>query len=73
MVASMDTPLFYRLAIALGIGVIVGLERGWQARDLERGQRLAGIRTFSIAGLLGGVLAAASPKPVAFRCSPRAR
>src|SRR5262245_15393814 len=55
----MDTPLIYRLAIALGIGVIVGLERGWQAPGEEKGRRQAGIRTFSVVGLRGGVLAAA--------------
>jgi uncharacterized membrane protein (DUF4010 family) len=53
--------LLYHLAIALGIGVIVGLERGWHARDEKSGQRLAGIRTYSLTGLLGGVLAAAAP------------
>jgi len=57
----MDEPLLYRLAIALGIGLIVGLERGWTARDKNSGERFAGIRTFSVAGLLGGVLAAAVP------------
>jgi uncharacterized membrane protein (DUF4010 family) len=56
----MDTLLLHRLAIALGIGLIVGLERGWKAREQQGGERLAGIRTFSIAGLLGGALAAAS-------------
>ncbi|HLF13194.1 MAG TPA: DUF4010 domain-containing protein, partial [Gammaproteobacteria bacterium] len=54
----MEEPLIYRLAIALGIGLIVGLERGWKTRMLHSGQRFAGIRTFSLAGLLGGVLAA---------------
>jgi uncharacterized membrane protein (DUF4010 family) len=58
----MSESLLYRLAIALGIGVIVGLERGWQARDKEEGRRQAGIRTFSIAGLLGGALAATAPE-----------
>jgi uncharacterized membrane protein (DUF4010 family) len=56
----MDHPLFYRLAIALGIGLIVGLERGWKTRMQHGGQRLAGIRTFSVTALLGGVLAALS-------------
>lgn len=54
----MDEPLLHGLAIALGIGLIVGLERGWKTRLEHSGQRLAGIRTFSLAGLLGGVLAA---------------
>jgi uncharacterized membrane protein (DUF4010 family) len=64
--AAMNESLLYRLAIALGIGVIVGLERGWQARDERSGQRLAGIRTFSLAGLLGGVLAAADAETDGF-------
>jgi len=43
------------LAVALGIGLLVGLERGWQARDEAEGQRTAGVRTYAITGLLGGV------------------
>ncbi|WP_119254673.1 MgtC/SapB family protein [Shinella zoogloeoides] len=53
----MDT-LIARLGIALSIGLLVGLERGWQERDAPEGSRTAGIRTFGISGLLGGVLAA---------------
>ncbi len=56
----MDEPLIYRLGIALGIGFIVGLERGWKTRDQHAGQRLAGLRTFSLAALFGGALAAAA-------------
>jgi uncharacterized membrane protein (DUF4010 family) len=51
-------PLLSRLALALGIGLLVGLERGWQTREQESGQRTAGIRTFAISGLLGGIIAA---------------
>ncbi len=50
--------LLMRLAIALGIGLVVGVERGWQARTLPSGRRTAGVRTFALIGLLGGVLAA---------------
>ena len=56
----MDEPLLYRLAVALGIGVIVGLERGWKTREQHGGRRPAGIRTFTLAALFGGVLAAIS-------------
>ena len=56
----MDETLWHRLAVALGIGLIVGLERGWKTRDQHGGQRLAGLRTFAIAALGGGVLGAAS-------------
>lgn len=48
-------PLLTRLAIALAIGLLVGLERGWQARAGEDGARVAGVRTYAITGLLGGV------------------
>jgi len=47
--------LFQRLAVALAIGLLVGLERGWQLREEAEGSRAAGLRTFALAGLLGGV------------------
>ncbi|NWO08032.1 MAG: MgtC/SapB family protein [Alteromonadaceae bacterium] len=47
----------FHLAIALLLGAIVGLERGWDARDQKSGERIAGIRTFSLVGLLGGISA----------------
>jgi uncharacterized membrane protein (DUF4010 family) len=43
------------LAAALALGLLIGLERGWQERDEEEGGRVAGIRTFALIGLLGGV------------------
>ncbi len=45
------------LAIALLLGAIIGLERGWDAREQEAGERIAGIRTFALIGLLGGIAA----------------
>lgn len=50
--------LLSRLAVALGIGLLVGLERGWKTREAEPGSRAAGIRTFALSGLLGGLSAA---------------
>jgi uncharacterized membrane protein (DUF4010 family) len=50
--------LVSRFALALGIGLLIGLERGWRRRDASPGSRAAGIRTFAISGLLGGVVAA---------------
>ena len=47
--------LFERLGLALAIGLLMGVERGWQARDAAHGGPLAGIRTFALIGLLGGV------------------
>ena len=54
----MDEPLLHRLAVALGVGLIVGVERGWNTRLEAGGLRPAGLRTFALVGLLGGVLAA---------------
>ena len=48
------------LALALLLGAIVGLERGWGARDQKAGERIAGIRTFSLIGFLGGLSAVLS-------------
>lgn len=45
----------YRLGVALAIGLLVGAERHWRARDEEAGRRTAGVRTFAITGLLGGL------------------
>jgi uncharacterized membrane protein (DUF4010 family) len=50
--------LMSRFAVALGVGLLVGLERGWRTRDEAAGSRTAGIRTFTISGLLGGIVAA---------------
>lgn len=44
------------LVAALAVGLVIGLERGWQGRDLPEGGRVAGLRTFALTGLLGGVL-----------------
>lgn len=48
---------FFRLAVALAIGLLVGLERGWREREEAPGSRTAGLRTFGIFGLLGGTFA----------------
>lgn len=47
---------FYLLLVALAIGLLIGVERGWQERDSQDGQRIAGVRTYGLIGLLGGVL-----------------
>jgi uncharacterized membrane protein (DUF4010 family) len=53
---SMDQEeLFRRLAVALAIGLMIGLERGWQTRTETDHQRTAGLRTFALTGLLGGI------------------
>ena len=42
------------LTTALAIGLLIGTERGWRERDFEDIRQAAGIRTFTLAGLLGG-------------------
>ena len=46
---------FKLLGIALAVGLLIGLERGWRARDRDEGMRVAGLRTYGIIGLLGGL------------------
>jgi uncharacterized membrane protein (DUF4010 family) len=51
----MDTfELIQRMAIALAIGLVIGIERGWQQRKEAEGERAVGLRTHALAGLLGG-------------------
>jgi uncharacterized membrane protein (DUF4010 family) len=53
----MDSNLYqlFLLGSALAIGLLVGVERGWSNRDLAEGMRMAGLRTFGLTGLLGGI------------------
>lgn len=50
--------LLPRFAVALGVGLLIGLERGWRTREEAPGSRTAGIRTFSLTALLGLAFAA---------------
>lgn len=50
-----DTELAARLAMALAIGLLIGAERGWHERGMAEGSRVAGLRTFALIGLLGGL------------------
>ncbi|SME91702.1 Uncharacterized membrane protein, DUF4010 family [Tistlia consotensis] len=50
-----DLDSLSRLAVALAAGLLIGLERGWHARALAEGERVAGFRTFGLIGLLGGL------------------
>jgi len=42
------------LGTALAIGLLIGVERGWKSRDVKEGERIAGLRTYGLVGLLGG-------------------
>ncbi|MES1993303.1 MAG: DUF4010 domain-containing protein [Pseudomonadota bacterium] len=52
---ELEGQAFGNLALALAVGLLIGLERGWQSRTLAEGERIAGLRTFGLLGLLGGV------------------
>ncbi len=52
-----ETELFQRAGLAIAIGLLVGIERGWQEREAKSGSRVAGIRTFTLVGALGGLSA----------------
>ncbi|HEX5778703.1 MAG TPA: MgtC/SapB family protein [Xanthobacteraceae bacterium] len=55
---NLDIDILQRFLAAIAIGLLVGIERGWRERDAGAGQRTAGIRTFTLSGLLGGVFGA---------------
>lgn len=59
--SSLSEPdLAFRLLAALLLGALIGLQRGWVARHLAAGERIAGIRTHALVGLLGGFSAVLS-------------
>lgn len=51
----MPLELIQRLGLALAVGLLFGVERGWRARDSREGGRTAGVRTYALSGLLGGI------------------
>jgi uncharacterized membrane protein (DUF4010 family) len=57
---------FAALLLALAIGFLIGIERGWRQRQEEAGARVAGIRTFTLIGLLGGVIGLEAAGPLRY-------
>jgi len=51
---NLEQQSFYHLFVALAIGLLIGIERGWKERQAEEGERVAGVRTYGLIGLLGG-------------------
>ena len=45
----------WRLTVALAIGLMVGIERGWKGREASEGERGIGLRTLALIGLMGGL------------------
>jgi len=52
---SAQHPYVFELAVALLLGALVGLQRGWIGREKQAGERIAGLRSHALVGLLGGV------------------
>ncbi len=57
-----EQQMIIQLATALLLGALTGLERGWATREQKPGERVAGIRTYALVGLLGGIAALLSLK-----------
>ena len=52
------------LALALAIGLLIGVERGWHLRSEPDGSRVAGLRTFGLIGLAGGLAGMLAAQPL---------
>ena len=50
-----EIELLQRAGLAAAIGLLIGIERGWQTRLAKDGSRVAGVRTFTLIGALGGI------------------
>lgn len=54
---DVEREVLYHLGVALSIGLLVGVERGWKGRGRAEGGRVAGLRTYGLIGLFGGISA----------------
>lgn len=52
-----DWPIVRGLIVAVAAGLLIGIERGWRLRDNRAGSRVAGLRTFTLLGAAGGLIA----------------
>jgi uncharacterized membrane protein (DUF4010 family) len=50
-----DMQLLQHASLVVAIGLLIGIQRGWQEREAHDGSRVAGIRTFTLISMLGGV------------------
>lgn len=50
-----DIQLLIKMGLILLLGFLVGLERGWSFQKKREGERTAGIRTFTLIALSGGL------------------
>ncbi len=57
---QLQVELGAHLLAALAAGLLVGIERGWRQREEAEGSRVAGVRTFTLIGGCGGLIALAA-------------
>lgn len=55
MIPEFNLAAVTSIALALALGLLIGIERGWSQRDQAAGSRFAGIRTYGLLGLAGGL------------------
>lgn len=56
LIGNEEAPrILLALSVALSIGLLFGLERGWHGQQDADRQKVGGARTFGLIGLLGGV------------------
>jgi len=48
----------WAVGTSLALGLLIGLQRGWALRGEKAGNRFAGIRTYALLGLAGGIAGA---------------
>lgn len=55
MISDPQISPFISVGMGLALGLLVGMQRGWVFRTQAEGARFAGIRTFGLMGLAGGL------------------
>lgn len=60
-VAFDQWPVLAGLGMSLGLGLLIGVQRGWTLRHEADGSRFAGVRTFGLLGLVGGLAGVLEP------------
>jgi uncharacterized membrane protein (DUF4010 family) len=55
---AIDINAIEAVGLSLALGLLIGVQRGWTLRKEQPGSRFAGIRTFGLLGLAGGMAGA---------------
>jgi uncharacterized membrane protein (DUF4010 family) len=65
-VQAFDYPELTAIGLALALGLLIGVQRGWASRKGAPGSRFAGIRTHALFGLAGGMAGALQHRAAGF-------